>query len=77
VLEAGGLRVVDVEELNTHGGSLRIHARPADNAGEPTVRLRRRLELGEAEFVAFLGTIEARKNVSALIRGWVAAVRPS
>ncbi len=36
VLEAGGLRVVDVEELSTHGGSMRIHARPIDHAGEPT-----------------------------------------
>ena len=28
--------VIDVEELSTHGGSMRIHARPADHAGEPT-----------------------------------------
>jgi C-methyltransferase C-terminal domain/Putative zinc binding domain/Methyltransferase domain len=32
-LEAGGLRVVDVDELSTHGGSLRVHARPAEAAG--------------------------------------------
>jgi C-methyltransferase C-terminal domain/Putative zinc binding domain/Methyltransferase domain len=40
VLEAGGLRVVDVDELPTHGGSLRIHARPAENAEEPTARVK-------------------------------------
>ena len=31
-LETGGLRVVDVEELSTHGGSLRVHAVPAEAA---------------------------------------------
>jgi hypothetical protein len=31
-LEAGGLRVVDVDELPTHGGSLRVHAQPAGYA---------------------------------------------
>jgi SAM-dependent methyltransferase len=39
VLEAAGLRVVDVDELTTHGGSLRIHARPAEAAGRPTDRV--------------------------------------
>src|SRR6202161_826474 len=34
-LAAGGLSVVDVEELSTHGGSLRVHARPSGSAGEP------------------------------------------
>ena len=38
-------------------------------------RLRARLGLGDGAFVAFLGTIEPRKNVGALIRGWVQAVR--
>ena len=27
-LETAGLQVVDVDELGTHGGSLRVHARP-------------------------------------------------
>jgi 2-polyprenyl-3-methyl-5-hydroxy-6-metoxy-1,4-benzoquinol methylase len=35
-LETAGLRVVDVDELGTHGGSLRVHARPAETAGEPS-----------------------------------------
>ncbi|HVD90369.1 MAG TPA: glycosyltransferase family 1 protein, partial [Jatrophihabitantaceae bacterium] len=44
-------------------------------AAEDVVRLRRQLDLGDAEFVAFLGTVEPRKNVSALVRGWALAVR--
>ena len=44
VLEAGGLRVIDVEELSTHGGSMRIHARPVDHAGEPTARVKTMLD---------------------------------
>jgi SAM-dependent methyltransferase len=34
-----GLAVVDVEELPTHGGSLRVHARGRDDAVEPTARV--------------------------------------
>jgi len=38
------------------------------------VRVRRGLGLaGDEPYVAFLGTLEPRKNVPALIRGWVAA----
>ncbi|MGI8882345.1 MAG: methyltransferase domain-containing protein [Jatrophihabitans sp.] len=33
-LEAGGFRVTDVEELPTHGGSLRVHARPVETTHE-------------------------------------------
>jgi len=36
--------------------------------------LRRSLELDDRPYVAFLGTVEPRKNVPNLIRGWVAAV---
>jgi 2-polyprenyl-3-methyl-5-hydroxy-6-metoxy-1,4-benzoquinol methylase len=36
VLAAAGLTVVDVEELPTHGGSLRTWSRPAEHAGGPT-----------------------------------------
>ena len=39
-LEEAGLRVVDVEELDTHGGSLRLYARPEESAGEPTERVK-------------------------------------
>jgi glycosyltransferase involved in cell wall biosynthesis len=36
--------------------------------------LRESLDLGDRPFVAFLGTVEPRKNVPSLIRGWAAAV---
>jgi len=39
-LATAGLRVVDVEELNTHGGSLRVYARPEEFPGEPTARVK-------------------------------------
>jgi SAM-dependent methyltransferase len=35
-LETAGLAVVDVEDLTTHGGSLRVYARPAAHAGDPS-----------------------------------------
>jgi SAM-dependent methyltransferase len=47
-LATAGLRVVDVEELDTHGGSLRVHARPGDGAGEPTGRVKAVLAAEEA-----------------------------
>jgi 2-polyprenyl-3-methyl-5-hydroxy-6-metoxy-1,4-benzoquinol methylase len=39
-LATAGLRVVDVEELGTHGGSLRVYARPEESGGEPTERVK-------------------------------------
>ena len=47
-LETAGLRVVDVDELSTHGGSLRVHARPAEVAGEPSPRVKAVLDAEEA-----------------------------
>jgi SAM-dependent methyltransferase len=47
-LATAGLRVVDVEELSTHGGSLRVHARPAEAAGEPGERVKAVLDAEEA-----------------------------
>jgi hypothetical protein len=47
-LATAGLRVVDVEELSTHGGSLRVHARPEESAGEPTARVKAVLDQEEA-----------------------------
>jgi hypothetical protein len=35
-LATAGLHVVDVDELGTHGGSLRVHARPAETAAGPS-----------------------------------------
>lgn len=43
-LATAGLRVVDVEELDTHGGSLRIYARPEEYPGGPTVRVKALLD---------------------------------
>ncbi len=37
-------------------------------------RVRATLDIGEHPYVAFLGTLEPRKNVPALVRGWAAAV---
>ena len=47
-LETAGLRLVDVEELETHGGSLRVYARPAESAGEPSARVKAVLAAEEA-----------------------------
>jgi hypothetical protein len=47
-LGTAGLRVVDVEELETHGGSLRVYARPAESAGEPSARVKAVLAAEEA-----------------------------
>jgi C-methyltransferase C-terminal domain/Putative zinc binding domain/Methyltransferase domain len=38
-LATGGLTVVDVESLSTHGGSIRLWARPDAVAGQPTERM--------------------------------------
>jgi hypothetical protein len=53
-LATAGLRVVDVEELDTHGGSLRIHARPEDHSGKPTARVN---DVLEEESLAGLHTL--------------------
>ena len=39
-LGSGGLALVDVELLDTHGGSVRLWARPVEVAGEPTQAVR-------------------------------------
>jgi len=46
-LATAGLQVVDVDELDTHGGSLRVYARPQESAGEPSPRVK--LVLDEEE----------------------------
>ncbi|HEY8046553.1 MAG TPA: class I SAM-dependent methyltransferase [Streptosporangiaceae bacterium] len=47
VLRTAGLEVVDVDELSTHGGSLRVHARPAEATGEPSPRVKAVLDQEE------------------------------
>lgn len=44
-LATAGLMVVDVDELATHGGSLRVYARPEASAGEPATAVKTVLEL--------------------------------
>lgn len=39
-LATAGLQVVDVDELGTHGGSLRVYALPEENGVEPTERVK-------------------------------------
>jgi SAM-dependent methyltransferase len=43
-LATGGLTVVDVETLPTHGGSIRVWARPTESAGVPSHRVSQILE---------------------------------
>jgi 2-polyprenyl-3-methyl-5-hydroxy-6-metoxy-1,4-benzoquinol methylase len=47
-LATAGLQVVDVDELGTHGGSLRVYARPEENAGEPTAQVKAVLDEEES-----------------------------
>src|SRR3984893_5929863 len=47
-LAPAGLRVVDVDDLDTHGGSLRVYARPEETAGEPTTRVKAVLDEEES-----------------------------
>jgi len=54
-LATAGLSVIDVDELGTHGGSLRVHARHADFAGEPSASVKALLD---AEAAAGLDGVE-------------------
>jgi hypothetical protein len=58
-LAKGGLTVVDVEELGTHGGSLRVHAQRSESAGEPSVAVKAVLD---AEAAAGLHTFEGHRG---------------
>jgi SAM-dependent methyltransferase len=58
-LATAGLAVVDVDELASHGGSLRVHARPSDAAGEVSVRVK---EVLDAEAAAGLHTLEGHRG---------------
>src|SRR5262249_55192099 len=48
VLLTAGLRVVDVDQIGTHGGSLRVYAAPEQGAGEPSARVKEVLDEEEA-----------------------------
>ncbi|GAB2936277.1 class I SAM-dependent methyltransferase [Micromonospora polyrhachis] len=58
-LATADLSVVDVEELSSHGGSLRVYARPATGAGEPSSNVKSVLE---AEAEAGLHTVAGHRG---------------
>lgn len=64
VLAAAGLAVVDVEELPTHGGSLRTWSRPAEVAGPPSPAMERVLAAEEA---AGLHTVSGHDGFAASV----------
>jgi C-methyltransferase C-terminal domain/Putative zinc binding domain/Methyltransferase domain len=65
-LETAGLRVVDVEELSTHGGSLRVHARAAEAASEAVGEASERVKaVLDAEAVAGLHTVAGHEGFAA------------
>ena len=63
-LKAGGLAVIDVEELPTHGGSLRVHSMPVETAGAPSDEVARVLAEEEA---AGLHTVEGHDGFAAAV----------
>ena len=64
VLNAAGLTVVDVEELSTHGGSLRTWSRPTEHAGQPSGAVARVLA-DEAD--ASLHTLEGHRGFDRVV----------
>jgi SAM-dependent methyltransferase len=65
-LATGGLAVVEVDELSTHGGSLRVYARPVDAAGEPALSVKAVLAAEEA---AGLHTLEGHAGFAEAVFG--------
>jgi SAM-dependent methyltransferase len=65
-LATSDLVVVDVDELSTHGGSLRVHARPAESAGEPSANVKAVLAAEEA---AGLHTLEGHAGFAEAVFG--------
>ena len=63
-LASGGLALVDVELLDTHGGSVRLWARPVEVAGEPSSAVR---EVLAAEQAAGLHTAEGHDGFAAAV----------
>jgi len=66
VLTAAGLTVVDVEELATHGGSLRTWSMPTEQAPAPSAAVARVLE---AEKAAGLHTLEGHAGFATSVAG--------
>ncbi len=70
IFAAHGMKLFDVEELRSHGGSLRIYGRHADDESKPVTE--RAIELRNRELEAGLGGLEAygkfREQVAATKR---------
>ena len=64
VLAQAGLVVVDVEELTTHGGSLRTWSMPVERATEPSARVRKVLD---DERAAGLDTVEGHAGFAEVV----------
>jgi SAM-dependent methyltransferase len=65
-LATAGLVVVDADELTTHGGSLRVHARHGGSAGEPSANVKAVLE---AETAAGLHSVEGHRGFAEAVFG--------
>lgn len=65
-LATAGLTVVNVDELTTHGGSLRVYARPDAAAGEPSTSVK---DVLEAEAAAGLHTLEGHGGFARAVYG--------
>jgi 2-polyprenyl-3-methyl-5-hydroxy-6-metoxy-1,4-benzoquinol methylase len=63
-LATAGLRVIDVDELSTHGGSLRVYACPVESGGEPTGRVKAVLA---AEESAGLHTVAGHEGFASAV----------
>jgi hypothetical protein len=62
-LATAGLAVVDVQELSTHGGSIRLWARPQEVAGPPSRDVTKILRIEEAAGLhSVAGYLELRKR---------------
>ncbi|MGH8825502.1 MAG: methyltransferase domain-containing protein [Jiangellaceae bacterium] len=66
VLAAAGLTVVDVEELSTHGGSLRTWSTPTEAAGRPSSGV---TDVLAAEAAAGLNTLAGHAGFAADVTG--------
>jgi 2-polyprenyl-3-methyl-5-hydroxy-6-metoxy-1,4-benzoquinol methylase len=64
VLAAAGLRVVDVDELDTHGGSLRVYSRPTESGAESSARVTAILT---AEQAAGLHTVAGHRGFASAV----------
>jgi hypothetical protein len=74
IFEAAGLRVWDVEELPTHGGSLRVYAQRSDTAPHPVQhrvaqQLQREIEAGVQTPAFYAGLQDSAERIKhALLR---------